>query len=164
MRKLSHLRWNDIGSVENGIRQNGTEIGVNVLQFLHQLWNCFAMVGLEHGIRRMQLLNVRIVRIDVIGEWLLAGLLTMAHVAMFIVQTTLFTRETRRKEKNFVKWISKRISVLFKFILCRKGFEILFHSSKNSFNIPHSPQLSLKWSGCLSINMKLIFFYSLVRQ
>lgn len=47
------------------------------------------MVGFEHGIRGVQLLNVRIVGIDVVDEWLLAGLLTMAHVAMLVVQAAL---------------------------------------------------------------------------
>lgn len=58
------------------------------------------MVCLEHGVRCVQLLDVCIVGIDVIGEWLLVGLLTMAHVAMLVVQTALEKKTTQKQMPN----------------------------------------------------------------
>lgn len=58
------------------------------------------MVGLEHGVRRVQLLNVRIVRIDVVGERLLARLLSVAHITVLVVQATLSVRNKTKGERK----------------------------------------------------------------
>lgn len=106
----THFGWNDIGSVEYGLRHDGTQIGVDLFQFLQQLWDGFAVVCFQHGIGRVQLLHIRIMRINIQGQGLLGGLLAMTHIAMFVVQATLFDggggtrRIVQNQQMNKLKW------------------------------------------------------------
>lgn len=51
------------------------------------------MVRLQHGIRRMQLLHVRIVGVQIHGQRVLRGIGLMRLVGQFVVQSTLWDRE-----------------------------------------------------------------------
>lgn len=62
-----YLCRNDVGSIENRLGHNSAQITVNVLKFLHQLRYRIDVVPFEHGVRGVQLLNVCIMRIDVIS-------------------------------------------------------------------------------------------------
>lgn len=60
-----------------------------LLQLLHQLGQRIAVIGLQHAIGGMQLLHVRVVRVNVFGERVLAGILSVCQMALLVLQATL---------------------------------------------------------------------------
>lgn len=62
---------------------------MDLLQLLHLLGQGVGVVGLQHAIGGMQLLHVRIVGVDVFGERVLAGILSMRLVALLVVHPAL---------------------------------------------------------------------------
>lgn len=68
-----------------------------LLQLLHQLGQRIAVIGLQHAIGGMQLLHVRVVRVNVFGERVLAGILSVCQMALLVLQATLQIGESTRE-------------------------------------------------------------------
>ena len=85
----THPRRYCFRSLNNRLRNDVAKVGVDLFEFLQEMWHCLAIVCLEHGVGCMKLLNVGVVRLDVLRQRMLRWIMTMSAEALFVFNSAL---------------------------------------------------------------------------